>query len=146
MSARTWDLILATEACLARISTANGFFTNAGALVSIEPGQIPADSAMALAVVLDSLTQNTDPNGRVQQGSFTAELLVVIKVSIKQTEAQQRMHEAIDDVLRAFVGQQSLFPAGIVLPRFLESRPIPPADGLLWVGAELRFTAQLNRG
>jgi hypothetical protein len=55
------------------------------------------------------------------------------------------MHEVIDDALRAFIGQQSLFPAGIVLPRFVESRPIPPADGLLWVGAELRFSAQLNR-
>lgn len=145
MSARTWDLILAAQACLVRISTVNGFFTNAGAVVSIEPGQIPADAPLALAVVLDSLAQNTDPNARAKQGSYSAELLVVIKVSTTQADAQQRMHEVIDDVLSAFVGQETQFPAGIVLPRFVESRPIPPADGLLWVGAELRFTAQINR-
>jgi hypothetical protein len=145
MSARTWDLILAAQTCLQRISTANGFFTNAGAAVSIEPAQIPADAALALALVLESLAAGNDPGGRIRQGSYTADLLVVIKVSTTQTDAQQRMHEVIDDVLRAFIGQEATFPNGITLPKFIESRPIPPAEGLLWVGAELRFSAQINR-
>ena len=141
---KTWDLMLACQTCFQSISVANGYYTNAGSAVSLEPGQIAQDADMAIAVVLDSLPLATSDAGRVNQAFYDAGILVFAKVSVQQADAQIRLHELIADVRKALLGKQSLFPAGIQYPRFVEARPIPPAEGMLWVGWEIRFTAQVS--
>lgn len=139
---KTWDLMLACQACLVGISTANGYYTNAGATVSLEPGQIPADAGLAVAVVMDNLRAVTD--GVATNTLQSVEILVFAKVSTLQTDAQLRLHELIDDVKTAFINQQTLFAVGTTFPRLLTARPIPPQDGMLFVGVEMRFVSQIR--
>lgn len=140
---RSWDLLLAAKACLERISVANGFYTNAGSTVTLEPGQVPQDAGMAIAAALDLLSAAETDSGRANQAFDKAVLVVVAKVSVQQADAQIRLHELMADVKRCFVGRQREFPAGIRFPQFIEARPIAPADGLSWMGVEVRFSSQI---
>jgi hypothetical protein len=143
---KTWDLLSACQTCLQRISVANGFYTNAGATASLEPGQVSPDADLALAVVIDSLAAAESDAGKINQAFYQAGILVFAKVGVQQADAQIRLHELIADVRKAFMYQQGSFPSGIQFPRFISAAPIPPADGMLWVGWEIRFTAQVPVG
>lgn len=143
---KTWDLLAACQTCLQRISVANGFYTEAGATVTLEPGQVSPDADLTLAVVLDALSVSESDAGKYNQAFYQAGVLVFAKVGVQQTDAQIRLHELIADVRKAFMYQQATFPSGIQFPRFISATPIPPAEGILWVGWEIRFTAQVPVG
>lgn len=140
---RTWDLIGGCVACLARITHANGFFTDAGAYVTREPHQIPESQGALVAVVLEALGAAADP--ALTRTHRLATVLMVAKVATDQDDAQIQLHRLIDDVERAFARRQQDFPVGLQFPLFVDAKPLPPEEGMAWVGAEIRFTSHVPK-
>lgn len=142
---KTWDLLNGVKTALARISVANGFYTDAGAAVTLEPGQVPADAGIVLAVALDTITQSDQAAFRAGQTGFAAGVVIVAKVDTALTDAQIRLHELIEDVQTAMADARKDFGAQIRFPVFTEARPIVPESGLLWIGAEIRYQSHIVR-
>lgn len=139
----TWRLLEAFERCLQRITVADGFHTDAGLYVTREPHQIPAHQPALVAAVLEELGRPNDPG--LSRTHRLATVLLVGKVPTGLDDAQLQLHLLMEDIDRAFDGQQARFPAGLQFPQFVSSRPIPPAEGLAWIGAEVRYSSHVPR-
>lgn len=139
---KTWDLLGAFETCLAQIAVAGGYFTDAGDHVTREPQQIPQDSQEAvIAVVLENVRRAEAPG--LKRVGRLANVLVVGKLAVTQTDAQQRLHELAEDIERSLDGQQAQFGAGAHFPVWQSTDFIPPAQGIPWIGVEIRYAAHV---
>ena len=139
---KTWDFVGGFVTCLQSILVANGYFTDAGSYVTREPTQIPETQAALIAVALEGLARAADPAMRTV--GRLATVVVVGKVPIDQEDAQIRLHELIDDIERCLRDQLSSFPAGTQWPQFIDAKVIPPAEGMSWIGAELRYSGHVS--
>lgn len=139
---KTWELLASIATCLQAITVANGFHTDAGTAVTREPAQVPDDQGMVLAVVLESMRRPEDP--AIRAVGYTVNVAVLAKVGTGMNDAQQRLHELIDDITRAMTDRRDQFQVGAQYPRFLEARVIPPAEGMKWIGADVRFSAHVR--
>ncbi len=139
----SWQLLEAVRTCLTRITPGNGYRTNAGATVELEPGQVRDDQDEFLAVVLEGMSAPLNPALRAIGRAVT--VAIIAKVPSDRDNAQLRLHEIIEDVERAMQDQQSRFPQGTDFPKFASVERIPQADGLKWVGAVIRYTANTRR-
>lgn len=137
---KTWDLLGAMVTCLQAITQANGYLTDAGGYVTREPAQIPDDQPALIAIALESLQRSPDPALSGERGRL-ATVVVVGKVPITQADAQIRLHEIVADIERCFSGQQSAFAVGTSWPKFVDAKMLPPAEGMSWIGAEVRFAS-----
>jgi len=141
----TWTFLAAIETCLQAITTAGGYHTDAGQHVTREPHAIPDDDQGALiALALELKQPATDPALRRTHRFVTALLVAKVDYSDPET-AQLRLHELIDDVERALDQRQAVFPAGVQYPVFVEAKPIQPAEGVTWIGAEVRVAAHVPK-
>lgn len=143
-SPKTWDLINSFVACLQAITVANGFNTNAGNFVTQERPVAPETQEALVVVELESV-QRAEELAMVQVGRLVTVAVVVMVPTADNTDAQQKLHELIDDALRALENRQNAFPEGTQFPRFLDARVIPPAAGMEWIGAALRFSSHVRR-
>lgn len=134
----------AAETCLQQIHVAGGYYTDAGDHVTREPETLqPKAQGTAVAVAMVGLELASDDRlARTHQRLVFA---VVAKVAADLEQAQARMHELIDDVQQAFVGQQARFPKGTTFPTFESATPIPPAKDESWIGAIVRFSCHVLR-
>jgi hypothetical protein len=135
------DLKAAVIACLARIATVDGYHTNAGSVVTGEPGQIADDATAALAVVIEAQARATDP--AVLRTHRLTTVAVIAKVPAAQANAQDRLELILDDVERAMDGQQARYPKGISTPQYQSMQPVVAEAGTGWVGAVLRYTSHV---
>jgi len=125
-------------ASLGQIRTAAGYRTDAGAYVTAEPAQIPDDERqIMLAVILDTRSRPTDP--AAPRTAKTASIAVLVKLSCNLTDAQAQLHAVLDDIDRAIDSKATVFPENVTYPRFASSQQIPAADGVNWIGAEVRY-------
>lgn len=145
----TLILLTAMQTCLQRIQVANGYHTDAGGFVTLEPHQVQDDPSAAdyhaelIGLVLDSKVRATD--AAVVRTHRLATAVVLAKVVTTADNAQQRLHLLIDDIEQAFENRQAEFPKGYQFPVFVEAKPIPPAEGMTWIGAEVRFTSHVPK-
>lgn len=126
-----------------QITIANGYYTDAGGFVTREPKQIPATNSALIAIALDAKQPAVQEGMRRTHRQLV--VLVVGKVNVDMKDAQLRIHELMDDIERAVDQKQGLFPAGTQFPVFAEAKPIPPAEGMTWIGAEVRFTTHVPK-
>ena len=140
MSSRA-DLKTAVIACLARITIADGYATDAGTVVTGEPGQIAEDATAALAVIIESQTRATDP--AVIKTHRLTTFAVIAKVPAAQSNAQARLDLILDDVERAMADQQFRYPERISFPQYQSMQPVVAEPGQGWVGAVLRYTSHI---
>jgi len=137
---RSWQLVQAMVACLQQIRTAAGYRTDAGANVTDEPSQVPDESnPILLAVMVDTTQRPTDPN--VPLGGKLASIAILAKISCDFDNGQEVLHDLIDDIDFAVQGRAVAFPKQTTYPRFASSQQIPGADGINWIGVELRYDA-----
>lgn len=141
---KTWDLLNAFKTALESINIAADYYTDAGNNVTLEPSQIPQGVDPVITVVLDGLQRSEDPAMRGMTRAYLATVLVGARVPTTQTDAQQVLHQLLDDIHRALFDRRDVFPAGTQYPRFVEAQVIPPAEGMNWIGAELRWTAHVR--
>ena len=138
MSSRA-DLKTAVIACLARITIADGYATDAGTVVTGEPGQIAEDATAALAVIVESQSRATEP--AVVRTHRVTTVAVIAKVPAAQGNAQARLDLVLDDVDRAMADQQFRYPERITFPQYQSMQPVIAEPGQGWVGAVLRYTS-----
>lgn len=141
---RSWRLLLAMQVALQRISRANGYYTDAGLHVTLEPRQLLADDeAVALALAMGA-AQRSDDQSAVR-GSKVVNIVVFAKVAADADGSQLLLHQLLDDIDRAFEDHAVKMPEQTSYPQFSQFIPIPAADGLNWVGAEVHFTSSYLR-
>lgn len=140
---KTWDLIDAVKTCLQSVLIANGYHTDAGATVTLEPTQEPNDSQPLLCVFLDGASQSPDP--ALRRVGQDVSIMVVGKVKAQQGSEQLTQHQILADIHMALAGQQKRFPLGGRFPVFEEAKFINRVEGLSWVGVAVRFSAQITR-
>lgn len=141
---RTWLTLGDFKTCLEQIQVANGFHTDAGAHVSLEPSQIPEDQGALIAVVLEGLLKAAEP--AVARTHRLATVVLVAKVSTAANNAQLRLHQLVHDIETAMKGQQKAFGAGRASPTFVSALALAPDPGVKWIGAEVRYTTHVLIG
>jgi len=131
----------AMAGCLRRISKANGYQTDAGLAVTLEPGQVNDETASVVAVVIAAQARASDLAVRDTHRLTTVG--VVAKVPAQQGNAQAALDAIVDDVERCMRDQQSRFPLGIAFPRYLDMQPIKPEPGMAWIGAVIQYQTHI---
>lgn len=138
-----WTLLQCFQTCLARIQSADGYFTDAGDHVALEPQQAPEDGAPLLVPMIESRARAS--NDAVVRTHRLVTVVVIAKVGDARDDAQQRLQELLDDVEQAMDGAQALFPRGYEFPKFVDTQPITPPDGMTWTGALVRYTSHIPK-
>lgn len=144
MSSARDQVLAATVTCLSAIRTADGYNTDAGALVTREPGQVRDDATSALSVTIGRQQRATEP-ALVRTHRLT-DLSIVIKVPTDLDNEQARLDQAVTDVERAMdpASGAPRYPNGIAFPQFAEMRPLhPEKDSAGWIGALLLYQTHI---
>lgn len=134
-------LLAAIAECLRSITVANGYATDAGAYVTLEPGQIPADQQAVVAPVVLKQERASDPSQtRVSRLTTVG---VVIKLPALSDQAQAVLDIMVGDVEQAMAGRESAYPKGYQFPQYQQMEPIPAEPGMGWVGALITYQTHI---
>lgn len=141
MSPRS-TLLAAIAECLARIQIADGFNTDAGDVVTLEPGPVNAeDSAAVVTVVWVRQERATEPQPRSKRLTTIA---IEVKLPATVTTREDWIDKATADVERAMADQQFRFPEGYEFPKYQSAEPLfGPQAAAGWVGVRLTYTSHI---
>ena len=139
----TWQLLGDVEACLQRITVANGYRTNAGLAVTLEPSRVPDTGDAVIAVALGRLDPPDQP--ALARTHRKVSVLIVAKVAVDDPDDQARLHDLLADITAALDGQASSFGPGRSAPVFVSATPIPPEAGVKWLGLSVIYSAHVLR-
>ena len=118
--------------CLRRIRKADGYNTDAGALVTLEPAPKLASDAAFITVVWSRQVRATDQ--AVVRVSRSTTVDIIAKVPAAFTDAQGALDEIVADIEQALVDQQYRFPVGYQFPQYQSAEPLAAAAADGWVG------------
>lgn len=119
--------------CLRRIKKADGYNTNAGDLVTLEPAP-KLDSDAGFIAVVWSRQQRATQSAVVRVARSTT-VDIVAKLPAKFATAQDTLDLIVSDIEQALVGQQTRFPTGYQYPEYQSAEPLAAAAADGWVGA-----------
>lgn len=145
MTPRTWTLLEQVAAHLAGIRVDAGFRTDAGLHVTLEPAQIRDDAQLAMAVALETVAGAEMPALRTV--GVLVRFGIYAKVKAGFSDAQHNLHALIADITERMADRQALLPLlpqGTQFPTFAEAQVIPPAEGMQWIGAVVRYSAHIT--
>lgn len=125
---------------LRRIHIADGFCTNVGSVVTLEPGQLdPEDVQDGLAVFIERQERATDA-AVIRTHRLTT---VGVIVKCEAADAEAALDVVIDDIERALNNRQPTWPAGFGQPVYQSMEPLRAPAGAGWVGALLRYATHI---
>jgi hypothetical protein len=144
-----YDYLQQIADVLAQIRTSNGYLTDLGAHVTLEPEQQQADDGQRLVVLQTSYGKPPLPaTGRSHRAIG---FHVIAQVPRARTDAQLRLHKAQADVDACLSNQDLLrthFPAGagngLPFPQLDDAAIASQVEGVDWVGVALRYTAVIR--
>lgn len=148
MTTPVYDYFGLIKTVLEEIRTANGYNTDMGASVSLEPDQQLGDEGQRLVVLQTSY--GPPENQGLRQNVRVIGFHVIAQVPRQLSDGQLRLHRAQDDVDRCLSNQELLrtkFQLGGTdrpFPRLDDSAMASQVEGVDWVGVALRYTAQLR--
>lgn len=137
---RSWELLQALASMLAKIRTQNGYHSDIGQSVWMEPAQRTEDDAIGLTVTsLGIMRDEAQPMGKHR------ELRVLLEAAYPTTldDAHQRAHELIadiKDVLDSDSGMPEALPA-----RFEEAVILDRPEGLPVIVVQVMLTLRYRR-
>lgn len=141
---KSWLLLESFQRCLASITIADSYRTDAGANITLEPNQEPGeDRKPLLCAFTDAIDRPQDP--AIRRTGKQISLMVVAKIPCDLDDAQILQHYLLEDIEKAMTGRYEVFGAGEQYPQFQEARFINRIDGLAWVGVAVRYVAHLTR-
>lgn len=136
------QLLEAVQTCLQRISQANGYATDAGALVTLEPAPVVAeDGNEFVAVVWNRQARASDP--ALTRTHRLTELQIIAKVPATLQDAQARVDAISDDIERAMAERYADFPQRIQFPVYQSAEPFSGPITASWVGVTFTFTSHI---
>ena len=133
----------AVRDCLVRIQQVDGYITNAGSYVELEPGPVASsdDSTEFITVVVSGQARATDP-ALIRTHRKTT-VSIVAKLPAALTEVQSRLDAVVTDIEKAMADQQFRYPVGVQFPQYESMAPMVPAPTDKWVGAVLTYTSHI---
>lgn len=134
-------LLGAVRECLVRIVVANGYQTDAGAAMTLEPGQVDDDAAAVLTALVVKQERASD-TALLRTHRLTS-LAVLVKVPAQLGESQGLLDAIVSDVEQAMADQQFRYPAGIQFPRYVSMEPAKPEAGMGWIGALITYQSHI---
>lgn len=128
--------------CLRRIQKADGYATDAGQLVTLEPApKLSEDDAAFIAVVWSR--QQRSPEAAVTRTHRATTVDIVAKVPASFNDAQHQLDLIVQDIERALANQQFRFPAGYQFPQYQSAEPLAAAAAAGWVGVVVTVTGNI---
>ena len=136
------NLLIAVEACLLRIHVADGYNTDAGDAVTLEPAPVVAeDDSEFITVVWSRQARPTTP--AVQRTHRLTTFEIVAKLPATLTNAQGRLDAIVSDIEDAMADQQFRYPNGYSFPEYQSAEPLAGAITAGWVGVVLTYTSHI---
>jgi len=126
---------------LARIKTAAGYRTDAGDVVTLEPGQVTDDAEAVLAVLAARQDRPTEPSQKMVSRLTT--VVILAKVPAQIDEAQARLDDIVSDIEDAMADQQFRYPVGYQFPQYVSMEPAEAKAGMGWVGALVTYQSHI---
>lgn len=123
--------LAAIATCLARIKVVDGFNTDAGLFVTLEPQpKVDTDGAF-VAVVWARQERASSGMERVKRLTTVS---IIAKVPADGDEAQAQLDAIVSDLERALDMKYADFPAGYSFPQYQSAEPLNPPAGAGWIG------------
>lgn len=136
------QLLLAVQTCLRRITQADGYSTDIGELVTLEPAPaVGEDCNEFVAVVWSRQARPSDP-ALVRTHRLT-ELQIIAKVPATLHDAQARVDAITDDIERAMAERYADFPQRIQFPVYQSAEPFSGPITASWVGVTFTYTSHI---
>lgn len=137
---RSWQILVALQAQLQTILIANGFRTDAGADVRLEPSQFESTDAPRITLYSIGMAHDGDPNNRGQR-AFTLVIEAVVSTTLEAPHATiVALSEDIEQALATFVPMPGAMPL-----LFEESLILDRPDGLDAMVVQHRYVTRFRR-
>lgn len=110
---RSWAIIAALAAQLAKITVVNGYLTDIGKNVWTTDAQRPSEDALGLMIYSESITGSSIDQARPGKPVREFTLLIEAAIGTDQDTAQQQIHNVIEDIeacMKAYATAQAMRP------------------------------------
>lgn len=136
----TW--LAAIAACLQRIKKVDGYLTDAGAAVTLEPHPVLGEATAAEVGVIWTRQERPQQDATRRTHRLTTARIVAY-LPASYTARQDVLDDVVTDIETALADQQFRFPAGYEFPKYQSAEPVvsAPADG--WVAAVITVTGHI---
>jgi hypothetical protein len=136
-------LLAAVRDCLQEILQADGYRTDAGQSVTLEPAPAAASERPDpfLAVVWERQERPDEP--AIARTHRKTTFRVIGKLPAQMTDAQERIDAMASDVEQALDRRPSRWPATFSAPVFVSSEPLAGAVEAGYVGVALTYTSNI---
>ncbi len=135
-------LLEAVRDCLARIRVVDGYHTDAGLDVTLEPAPVVADDKSAFVTALWERQERPADPALVRVKRLTT-FRVLAKLPAAMDEAQARLDLIVDDIERAMGDQQFRYPVGYGFPAYVSAEPLAAEVTAGWVGVVITYTSHV---
>lgn len=136
-----WALLEALQTQLRTVRKSNGFRTDAGRDVRLEPAQFEADAAPRITLYALTTVRPDDARG---EGEREVTLVVEALVPVRFDNAQARIVETMADTEQALDGLR--LPTLALPLRFAESVILDRPDGVPAMAAQQLFVTRFRQG
>ena len=136
----TW--LGAVAACLQRIKKVDGYLTDAGAAVTLEPHPVLGEATAAEVGVIWTRQERPQQDATRRTHRLTT-VRIVAYLPATYNARQDALDDIVTDIEAALADQQFRFPAGYEFPKYQSAEPVvsAPADG--WVAAVITVTGHI---
>lgn len=136
----TW--LGAIAACLQRIKKVDGYLTDAGTVVTLEPHPVLGEATTAEVGVIWT-RQERPQQDAVRRTHRLTTARIVAYLPASYAARQDVLDDVVTDIETALADQQFRFPNGYEFPKYQSAEPVvsAPADG--WVAAVITVTGHI---
>lgn len=134
-------LLEAVRDCLARIQVADGYNTDAGSAMTLEPAPQLASDAAFITVVWSRQQRATD--AAVVRTHRLTTIDVVAKVPAQLGDAQEILDAIVADIEQAMADQQYRYPVGYEFPKYQSAEPLAANVTAGWIGTVVTYSSHI---
>lgn len=134
-------LLAAVAACLQRIAVVDGYNTDAGQAVTLEPGPKLGDDAAFIAPVWSRQQRATQ--AAVERTHRLTTIDIVAKVPAHLEQAQEVLDAIVADIEAAMADQQFRYPHSYEFPKYQAAEPLAAQVTAGWIGAVVTYTSHI---
>lgn len=128
--------------CLRRIRKADGYSTDAGRGVELEPmPKLESGDAAFITVVWSRQARPAPP--AVQRTHRATTFDVIAKVPANIEETQDVLDQITGDIERAMACQSFRYPNGYSVPEYVQAEPLVVHFGAQWVGVAISYMSNI---
>ena len=135
-------LLEAVRDCLQRIKTVDGYQTDAGNAVTLEPAPVLAEDDKAfISPIWARQAVPTEP--AVLRTHRLTTFQVLAKLPARVTEAQAKLDAMVSDIEQAMADQQFRYPPTYSFPKYQSAEPLAAEIAAGWVGVVITYTSTI---